>query len=322
MISEQAEALKLHRDQNVAVISHVRPDADCIGSQVALCRWLKDNSVRAFAFNDDPLPPNLKWLAHLFPVRKTDLELLNSCEAFVFVDGNDPSRFGLAGSAAAKSGKKLYMIDHHPQPADIYEVAISDVKASSTCELVYGLFETSPDLLDLGSAEAIYAGIMTDTGSFSFDSVSARTHAVVASLMTQTGMRTHEVHQRIFSGKPLAQLKLLSKVLGQIELHQNGKIATLSVTKELLRETGSEYHHLEGMVNYGLGVEGVQAAILFCELDDKIKMSLRSNSQVDVNILARKFNGGGHVKAAGGWHPGPMEKAIAEVVAEGAVQLK
>lgn len=322
MLDLLAQELQVYKGKTVGVVSHVRPDADCIGSQVALCRWLTKAGINAVAFNDDDLSPNLKWITTYHTVKKPTVKAFRSCEAFIFVDGNHPGRFGRSGEMAASSGKDLYLIDHHPQPADIFKVQISDVKASSTAELVYGLFALHRDYLDVESAEAMYAGIMTDTGSFRFDSVTASTHAAVADLIESTGLETEPIHRRIYDGKQLNQVQLLASVLGTIELHENNRIATLTVTKKMLSQHKSAYHDLEGMVNYGLGIDGVMASVLFCEMSDKVKLSLRSASYIDVNVWARSFNGGGHVKAAGAWFQGTIEDAVKNVVAEGAKQLK
>lgn len=321
MIELLARELQLLKGKTIGVISHVRPDADCIGSQVALCRWLTKAGIKAVAFNDDDLNPNLKWITNHHPVKKPTVKAMRSCEAFIFVDGNHPSRFGRSGEMSEASGKDLFLIDHHPQPADIFKIQVSDVKASSTAELVYGLYALHRDYMDVESAEAMYAGIMTDTGSFRFDSVTASTHAAVADLIETTGLETEPIHRRIYDGKQLNQIQLLASVLGTIELHENDRIASMTVTKKMLAQHKSSYHDLEGMVNYGLGIKGVMASILFCEMSDKVKLSLRSASYIDVNVWARSFNGGGHVKAAGAWYTGTIENAMKDVIAEGAKQL-
>jgi phosphoesterase RecJ-like protein len=322
MIESLVQEFQALKGKTVGVISHVRPDADCIGSQVALCRWLDKAGVKAIAFNDDDINPNLQWITDYFAVKKPTVKAFRSCDAFVLVDGNHPGRFGRSGEMAEASKKDLYLIDHHPQPADIFKVQVSDVKASSTAELVYRLYAKFRDYLDVQSAEAMYAGIMTDTGSFRFDSVTAGTHAAVADLIETTGLETEPIHRRIYDGKKLNQMQLLASVLGTIQLHEGDRIASLVVTKKMLAMHKSEYHDLEGMVNYGLGISGVMASVLFCEMSGKVKLSLRSASDIDVNVWARQFNGGGHIKAAGAWYEGNIQDALKEVIAEGAKQLK
>lgn len=321
MIESLSKELLAYKGKSIGVISHVRPDADCIGSQVALCVWLQKIGVKPQAFNDDAPGQNISWMNEIFPVQRTNYQSMKSLDAFIFVDGNHPSRFGRAGEISTKLNTPIYLIDHHPQPADIYKISVSDVETSSTAELVYCLFKTTPGLMDIHVAKALYAGIMTDTGSFRFDSVSWRTHAAVAEMMQETGLQTEPIHRMIYDGRELKHMLLLARVLSSIRLHNNGKFASMVVTRKLLEETGTSYHDLEGMVNYGLSIKGVLASVLFCELDNRIKLSLRSASDVDVNLWARNFNGGGHVKAAGGWFDGTMEDALVQVFDTGAKQL-
>src|SRR5690606_30494921 len=106
--------LKSWKGKKIRVILHERHDADCIGAQVALCRWLIKIGVEAKAFNDDDLSPNLEWLGQHFPIAKTTLKAVKACDAYVFVDGNHPSRFGRAGEIVEKMGHPVYLIDHHP----------------------------------------------------------------------------------------------------------------------------------------------------------------------------------------------------------------
>jgi bifunctional oligoribonuclease and PAP phosphatase NrnA len=321
IINRFKEELLKFRNKTVGVISHIRPDADCIGSQVALCRWLEKNGIKPQAFNDDNLNTNIQWLSKHYPIQQTSIKKVRACDAYIFVDGNHPDRFGIAGEIAEKSKSKLFMIDHHPDPATIFDATLWDVKASSTCELIYRLYAQDLTQLDLPAAEALYAGIMTDTGSFRFDNVGYRTHRAVAKMMQITGLETEPIHKRIYDDKNLKHIRLLALVLGTIELHLDNQIASLTVTQKLLEETGCGYHDLEGMVNYGLSISGVKAAVIFFEMNNKIKLSFRSNSDIDVNSWARQFNGGGHLKASGGWFEGSMNEAKKRVLSEGRSQL-
>lgn len=304
------------RFRSVAILSHVRPDADAIGSQTALALWFAGRGVRVRAFNDDDLPSNLAWMCAHFPVEPTDAAAIAEADGIVLVDGNAFHRFGKAGESAKSSGKPVLMIDHHPQPDPGFAAMVSVETASSTCELVFRLYrETGLEALTPAAAESIYAGMMTDTGSFRFDSVTADTHRFVSELIERTGIRVDRVHRRIYDGRRYEQIQLLGDVLRTLTLHQDGRVATLQVTRAMLAERGCAYADLDGFVNYGLGVAGVQASILACEIEDGVKLSLRSVEPVDVNAWARNFDGGGHVRAAGARHPGPMDQTIRDLLA-------
>lgn len=313
---------KITRYKKVAVFSHVRPDGDCIGSQVALCLWLQKNGVDAVAFNEDEPSDNLRWLLDFFPVIKPEGEDLSDFDAFVVVDGNALHRFGKTAEGLQDFGKPLYMIDHHPQPDDIFEEFVSRVDYSSTCELIYELFaEHDVNQIDEQAAKAIYTGIVTDTGSFQFDSVTPNTLKAASTLLEKGEFTPNEVVEKIYSTKTLNQLHLLSMALETISLYANQQIAIICVTKAMFEETDTSNEDTEGFVSYPLSISGVKACILFREDGDQIKLSLRSRSDIDVNKWARKLDGGGHKKAAGARHSGPLKLAIKEVLKLGEDQL-
>src|SRR5690606_34942224 len=183
--------------------------------------------------------------------------------------------------------KPLYMIDHHPDPEDIYEVGISDVSSSSTAELVYNLFaEHDISQIDENIARALFTGILTDTGSFQFSSVSSATMLAASDLMKRGNFTPDEIVNRIYADKPLKQLKLLSLALETITLHADGNLATIHVTQQMMTSTETSKYDTEGFVQYPLSVEGVKACVFLREDEGKIKLSLRSKSNIDVNEWA------------------------------------
>ncbi len=321
MFSELIQKLKSHRV--VGVYSHIRPDGDCIGAQVAVCRWLQKNSVEAYAFNDDPVSLNLQWLTDFYPIEQPDEKMLKRCDAFILLDGNSPKRFGSYAEYIKDDPKPTYMIDHHPDPNDGFNISISVEEASSTCELIFSLYEENDiSQLDTEAAQSLYTGLITDTGSLQYDSVTPKTLRICSELLRIGRFRPNVVAEKVFSTKSLNQLHLLSMAVGTIELFENNQIAIMYVTKEMLEETNTTNDDCEGFVAYPLSVAGIKAAVLFKSLGEGVKMSLRSKSEVDVNKWAREIGGGGHRKASGAWHTGPLENTIKEVVAVGAKQLE
>lgn len=322
MFEELISKLKEHR--TVGVYSHIRPDGDCIGAQVAVCKWLQKNGVTAIAFNDDPIPLNLQWLTEFYPIHKPTEKELDRCDAFLLLDGNSPTRFGSYADYIQDEAKPTYMVDHHPDPQDGFDLSISVEEASSTCELIFHVYlQNDIKQLEQDAAKALYTGILTDTGSLQYDSVTPETMNIASELLRLGKFRPNEVAEQVFSNKSLNQLHLLSMAMGTIELHEDNQIATMYVTKEMLEKTESTNDDCEGFVAYPLSVAGIKAAILFKDLGEGIKMSLRSKSNdVDVNKWAREIGGGGHKKASGAWHPGPLQKAIRDVVDIGSEQLE
>lgn len=315
---------ELQNYKSIGVFSHVRPDGDCIGSQVALCRWLEANGWHAHAFNDDDVPPNMKWLAEFYPIEKPGKESIRKLDALIMVDGNMPSRFGVISELNNSLSLPTFMIDHHPDPEDVFIEAVSVPKASSTCELIYRLYEESDiSLIDEAAAKALYTGIITDTGSLHFDSVTPETVEIVADLLRRGDFKPNEVIEKIYSNRTINQYMLLSRALGTIKMFEDNQVAVMHVTQQMLHETGTSNMDTDGFVSYPLSITGVKVAILFKDLKDEgIKMSLRSRSTVDVNEWARKLGGGGHKKAAGAWHPGPLQEAIADTIEFGKKQIE
>ncbi|WP_234569512.1 DHH family phosphoesterase [Rhodohalobacter sp. 614A] len=322
MFSEFIEKIKNYN--HIGVLSHVRPDGDCLGSQVAISKWLQKNGYTVSAFNDDEIPLNLQWLTQAVEIEKPTDAKLDECDLFIMVDGNAIHRFGQFSEWVEGKSVPMWMIDHHPNPADEFDITISVDDASSTCELIYGLYEESdPNQIDSVVAKALYTGIITDTGSLQFESVTPRTVAIVSDLLARGNFRPNEVIEVIYSNKTLPQMRLLSLALETIQLFEDNQIAVMSVTKEMLEETGTTNADCEGFVSYPLSIAKIKAAVLVKDFyDEGIRISLRSRSAVDVNVWARQLGGGGHKKAAGAWHEGPREKAIEKIIEIGAKQLK
>ncbi len=314
MVEKFAEAIaKLEKP---GLISHIGPDGDAIGSQLALYDWFRSRGVEPLLFNDDPVPDNLQWLTGQELIREPTEELMEQCDGFLLIDGNEPERFGEMSGYLRKTEKPLYLIDHHLDPPDgLYRAMLWDGEASSTAFLVWRLFEaTGPKALTREAAEALYTGILTDTGSFRFDSVTAGTHHAVAEIIRLGGIQPSELYSRIYEDKSLAEYHLLGSVLEGIRLFCDGAVAVMQVTEKILSDNGCSQDDLEGFVNYPLSIRGVMVSLLFYEREGRIKISLRGKAKVDLNLVARNFNGGGHFNAAGAWHDGPIDKAVEDVV--------
>ena len=314
---------KLLSHSKIAVFSHIRPDGDCIGSQVGISLWLRLNGVHVRAFNQDLLTENLRWLVDLFPVETPKFSDLDNFDAFLFVDGNRLSRFGELAESLAHLPIPLYMIDHHPDPSDVFDEMISVVSASSTCELVYGLYEAHDlDQLTPAVCKALFTGLVTDTGSFQFESVTPATLAAASDLLTRGEFRPNEIIDHLYANKSQGQIALLGKALETIETHLDGQIASITVTQKMFEETETAPSDTEGFVKYPLSLDGVMGCVLFREDLDRIKVSLRSRSSLDVHSWAKKINGGGHAKAAAGWIKAPMKQAKEAVLALGEESIK
>jgi phosphoesterase RecJ-like protein len=296
--------------KSVGVFSHLRPDGDALGSQVAFSLWLSSRGVNVHAFNDDPAPENLAWLLNYFPIRKPTREDFASCDAFVFLDGNALHRFGPLAESLKTSGRPLFMIDHHPEPESIFQETIHDVKACATAQLVFFVYLNSGlDRITKEACEAIYTGMMTDTGSFRFDSVTDQTHTIISELIRLGGLEVAKIHEKVFDQRTAPQIELLGLALSTIKNHGDGFVS-MFVSKEMLQKTGCTKEDTEGFTQYPMSVKGTNAIVFALELGNRIKFSFRTRQTIDANVWARKFEGGGHVRASGGWFTGSLTDAI------------
>lgn len=308
--------------RKIGVFSHVRPDGDAIGSQIALTFWLQKNGVDAIPFNHDEVPANICWLEEYMKIIRPEKNLIDQCDAFVFIDGNRSNRFGDLASEIFSSNKPRYLIDHHPDPEPVFKAMYSVDTASSSAELVYHFYEaTDPGLIDEAVAKAIYTGIMTDTGSFRFESVTPEVHLIVADILRRGNFKPNEVHEKVYDDRTPNQMRLLGMALETVETFADGQIGTITITDKMLQDTNCTYADTEGFVSYPLSLMGTRSAVLFCELEGRVKLSLRTKSGILANVWARLFGGGGHDRAAGAWHDGPLKLAKKEVIEAGMDQL-
>jgi phosphoesterase RecJ-like protein len=199
-------------------------------------------------------------------------------------------------------------------PSDEFDLTFSDTSACSTAQLIVELISAMGDepLLDEKIGTPLYCGIMTDTGSFRFSSVTAETHEIIAKLI-KVGVKSYKIHESVFDTNTLDRLKLRGYIINEkLELFHNGKTAIMSLSKKDLDQFNYQKGDTEGLVNVGLSIVGVTRSIFLKESDGIIKISFRSKGKDNpVNILAQEnFSGGGHANAAGGKWEGTMQDAI------------
>jgi phosphoesterase RecJ-like protein len=205
------------------------------------------------------------------------------------------------------------MIDHHQDPSDFADIMFSVPGISSTAQLVYEFIENMgwSSLLTQDIAECIYTGLITDTGSFRFSSVDARTHEI-ASKLIEVGLKQAHIHQRLFDNNKESRLKLLGYCLSEkLEVLPEYKTAVMSLSQEELDRFHFVKGDTEGFVNYALSIDGVIFTAFFVQNENKVKISFRSLNDFRANLLSKKhFSGGGHINAAGGVHEGSLDEAI------------
>ncbi len=315
-------AKKLLKDihQQIVITTHTNPDGDAIGS----CLGLYGSLVAAGYDKVSVIVPNsypsfLQWMSYSDDVINASThphkaeKLLDQASLIFCLDYNGLRRTDKLEMPISSSKAKKILIDHHPQPEPGFDLYLSNTQVSSTAELVFEFILQLgwKDFVGLKVAECFYAGIVTDTGSFSFGSNNPRTYEIMAQIMA-LGVDGENIHRRIYSTYSEDRLRLLGYCLSEklvVMAEQNA--AYISLSKDELNRFNHKVGDSEGIVNYALSIENIHLAALFTENNDHIKISLRSSGSHDVNLFARNyFNGGGHRNASGGKNYDSMEHTL------------
>jgi len=311
---------KIEKFDKIVVTAHQSPDGDAVGSSLALVHYLKAIGKDAVVILPDAIPPFIGWLDGVADILyfEKDAALctqkMNEADGLFILDYNDLKRVGdkMAKVIRETSAFKM-MIDHHLQPTDCADWMLSDTTSCSTAQLIYEFIEDlgDLDLINNSISEGIYTGLVTDSGSFRFPSVNAKTHLIVADLLKK-GLNHSKIHESLFDVNSLDKLHLLGYSLNEkLKVLPNIPVAViyLSSAEQLMLKNKKGY--TEGLVNFALSVEGVEMAVFLREDDKKVKMSFRSKGDIPVNEFSGKyFSGGGHKNAAGGVCFDGYEKSI------------
>ncbi len=306
------------RGKETAVLTtHINADGDGCGSEIALAAWLRASGTEAFLVNPTPIPQSFRFLVPddswvLDATSAEAQELCDGADVAVVLDTGVIPRIGRV--RALIDGLPTLVIDHHP-PGDrpIEGVSFRDTGASSTGELVFDLIHRAggpwSEMGDLG----MYVAILTDTGSFRHSNTTAASFRIAAELVSR-GVSPDETHRRLFGMVPRRRFHLLESSLALLEVDEEAGIAWMTVPADQFDALGAIPDDLEGMVDYPRSVEGVEVGLLFRQIPRKgVKVSFRSNGLVNVNVLARRFGGGGHVRAAGALIEGRMDQVRQDV---------
>ncbi|MFB6230278.1 MAG: bifunctional oligoribonuclease/PAP phosphatase NrnA [Salinibacter sp.] len=303
------------------ITTHLGPDGDALGSQLALGRFLRKIDKSVAIVNSDEVGCNFDWMPGIGEIEVFDSSLsqheaLAEADVAFVLDTNDEERLGKVGSLVREATATTVLIDHHLKPEGWFDVPFVRDTAAATGELIYEIIEEiDPDLIDEEIATTLYTAIMTDTGSFRYSSVTPRLHRIVADVLERGGIEPAPIHETIYDRKSMPGLRLLGRTLNRIRLRYNGQLGYSVVTQRMVEDTGASWDDKQGFVNYVLSIEGVEVALLFSETSDGSKISFRSEADVRVDEWARHFGGGGHRNAAGAYVKRPtFEKVIEDVV--------
>lgn len=300
-----SDVLKIIKSsRKAAIVSHENPDADAIGSTLALAELVRSSGVETISVLADEIPFNLKFLPGADKVLIFDdevLEKIKKSDLLIVVDCNEPLRLGSAKKILDSFPGTIVVIDHHAKKSDYADAEIIDEAASSAGEIVWRLLKFS-EFSDCSKDLAVnlYAAIMTDTGNFRFERTSALTHVAAADLVF-AGAVPNDIYDEIFNRYGSERLKLTGRALASLELRADGKISSMVLTKKDFEETGASVDDADNFSQFTMSIDGVEAGFFLAELPgtDSIKASFRSKGNLEIRKVAELFGGGGHFRAAG-----------------------
>lgn len=299
--------------QRFVITSHVRPDADAIGSEIGLACLLRQLGKDVRIINPSATPAHLAFLDPENTVLKfgSAVMLESACDTDVhfIVDTSAWIQVGDVRKVLEATAAKKVIIDHHLSSDDLGAIEFKDTTAAATGVLITELAEFLDCPPSGLQASALFAAIATDTGWFRFPNSTARTYRAAARLIDY-GVQPSLLYRELYERSSLARLKLHSVILDRVQLKFEGRLAFTYAMRKDFSETGSQPADTEDLVNTCLTIEGVDAAfILVQQHDGRIKASLRSRSDLSVAAIAAQFGGGGHKLAAGAMLSGPIEQA-------------
>ncbi|MBI4309288.1 MAG: bifunctional oligoribonuclease/PAP phosphatase NrnA [Candidatus Omnitrophica bacterium] len=311
----------LRRHRKFLITTHLKPDADAAASALAMALFLKSMGKKVQVINEDALPQWLGFLPQAQLFNKASTVKVLDYDAAIVLDCGDLNRAGKARKFLSDH-KPILNIDHHITNDRFGDVRLITGNASSTCEILFELLKAARCRLNKNLALLLYAGIMTDTGSFRFENTSARTHAIIAALMA-FGIKAQELYQRLYVGIPVKDIQLFTKVVHSARLLLNHQAYCVPLPQKVNAAFSRSFDLKEKLFTFLRSVEGIEVVVILTEINSKeTRINLRSQGDFDVAKLALKFNGGGHRKAAGGKVYAGLAAAQKQIVAAISRQLK
>jgi len=299
--------------KRVAVISHMNPDGDTLGSQLALAGGLEALGIGTILINNDSISEKYHFVAGYERIQPYQ-ESMELPEVIIFVDCASLELAGCSETTAFLQGKTIVNIDHHTSNKQYGTINFVQGEAAANCQNVYDVLLALQVHITPEIATALYMGLSTDTGNFLFDNVSARTLRIAAELK-DCGADTNSLRWYMYESFSHKRIELMKYILNELHISYNGKYAWSKLSYEMMQRLKPDSTDIDGLINTIKDIEGVEIALLFRGVEaNKTKVSLRSKIWSDVNKIAGMFGGGGHVRAAGCTIMGNVEEAAEQLV--------
>jgi len=293
----------IERNHTFTLTTHVNPDGDALGSELAMYSFLTDRGKDVKIINNNDTPEYysfLKGIDHLcLPYSSAYDEWISSCDAIFVLDISTLDRLGGMEKSVRNSPAAKICIDHHPGNAVFADLGLIRVSASATAEIIFELYNRLGGVMTRDTAEALYVAILTDTESFSNQHTGSRSHEVAAALL-QFGLEPARIYRLIYKNYSWQRFSLFQKFLRTLTKECGGRLVWAKVDGRMVEKSGARREEMDGFVDFPMSVADVEMSIFFLEVPGRgTKVSIRSREEVDSNALAMEFGGGGHRHAAG-----------------------
>lgn len=310
----------LQSPKRIVITAHANPDGDALGSSLGLYHYLKEKGHRLTVIMPTDMPQFLDWMDGFDQIlvyestRTFSNKIIEEADLIFCLDYNALGRLEQMGGAVKRSKAYKVMIDHHLAPQDFCQAMWSDTSASSTCELIYQFIDFLGDVESIprSALNALYVGILTDTGGFRY-ATTPRLFRIVAAILEQ-GIDNNQITDWVFNAYTVKRFNLLGFCIGErLELLEDSNTGVIALSQADHRKYNIQRGDLEGVVNFILKIKKIRCAALIAERRDIVKLSLRSKGDFSVQqVCSTHFNGGGHKNASGGAVKKPFDEVVAE----------
>ena len=319
----------ISKSNDILITSHIKPDGDACGCVTAMC-----DALGALGKNVTPLLLSSvpQWYEFLFaekaavlgedvPLEELIAGRFGQFDLIIIVDTNSHSQLAKFNDYLKQNDKPILILDHHETSDGLGDVELVDSDAAATGLIVHDLLKYAGWPVTEKIAELLFVALATDTGWFQFSNSNSRVYRACAELI-DAGVKPTQIYDHLYLNFSYPRFKLMAGMLDKLELQLDGRYAAMQITKQDFERTGAAYSDTENLINECHRIDSIEASALFIELKDgRIRCSLRSRGSLDVSIIAAKFGGGGHSKAAGTFLPGPLENAKQLIFSEITTQI-
>jgi len=303
---EKAKKL-IKQSEKIIITTHLVPDADAIGCEFAIYEYLMQQGKSSVIINHSPTPENLLFLDENQIIKffrdniPGNTGLILNADLIIIVDTNEYSRLRTMQESVEKSKAKKICIDHHISSQNNFDLNISDPESPATAQILYEIFYAeNPGIITKKIAVNLYAGIMTDSGSFKYPRTTRRTFEICADLIGR-GVDPVDIYEKIYCDLSIGKVRLFGRFISGLEYFDGGRVVIGTVTLKDFRELGLGIQDVEGFSGFLMEIRDVIAGFVIVELEQSIKISFRSKGDIYMNEFAKLFGGGGHKNAAGAY---------------------